>query len=162
MRTIIATALLAVLLTAGCAISSATSEPLKPAPTLAPGERPTHVIPIRGSKGDAPLTLRIYDRSLAVEEARTATAAELAGLEPLDPNEVGVATNEKKEVFLMWRGNACPGGSADLFIAPGVTDITVVPDDAPSCAAVENVRGVLIFFNPSVDLKRIAVDIHRA
>ena len=161
MRTIIAIALLAASLTAGCAISSSTSEPLTPAPTLAPGERPTHVIPVNGSVGDAPLTVRLYDRSLAVEEVRTATKQELADLEPLDANEVGVAQTVKGTVILTWQGNACPGGTADLFVSAGVTDIVVVPDDT-SCAAGQSARGIVLFFNPQVDTKRVSFSIVQA
>jgi hypothetical protein len=160
-RTILALALAAAVVAAGCGITSSTSEPVAVAPSLAPGERPVQVLPLEGSVGEAPLTLRIYDRSLALDDARGVTKRELAELEPLsDANAIGSYQSVSGEVMITWLGSACPG-TADVFVGPGVSEILIVPADGGECSNGSSVRGVNLVFRPNVDLKRISVSFAR-
>jgi hypothetical protein len=160
-RTILALALAAAAVAAGCGIASSTSEPVAVAPSLAPGEQPVQVLLLEGSVGEAPLTLRIYDRSLALEDARSVTKRELAELEPLsDANAIGSYQSVSGEVMITWLGSACPG-TADVFVGPGVSEILIVPADGGECSNGSSVRGVNLVFRPNVDLKRISVSFAR-
>jgi hypothetical protein len=161
LRAILALALIAASIAAGCAVTSSSEAPAVPAPTISPGERPTHVIPVDVAPGAVPVTLRVYDRSLAIEAIRGASRAELAGAGPLDPNEVGAAQTVTGEIVITWSGSACGGGTSELFVAPGVTGIVVVPGATASCAAGEMVRGVVLAFSPPVDFGRVGFSIAR-
>jgi hypothetical protein len=155
---LIAASLAATLVLTGCGISSSSSAPLQPAPTPGPAEQPTTVLQVGANKAAQPLTLRVFDRSFAVTNARSATAAELANIEPLDGNEVGLYHAEGREVMVTWAGIACPQ-SGDLFIGPGVSEIVIAPSAAAECPAGANVRGVVLEFKLEIDLKAISVDV---
>jgi hypothetical protein len=153
MRAFLALALVAVV-AAACGITSSTSEPVREAPSLDSGEQPSRVVPLAGGATAAPLTLSIYDRSLALDEARTATPAELAGVEQLDPDAIGAYQTKTGEVLVTWTGSACPG-AGDMFVGPGASEIVIVKGTSASCGAGDTVRGVYLLFRPTVDLKRI-------
>jgi hypothetical protein len=158
-RPVIALALLAAVLAAGCAITSSTAAPAVPAPTITPGEQPARVVAVAGAGAAAPLMLRIYDRSLALGEVRTATPAELASIEPLPSNAVGVFQTKVGDVLLTWTDTGCNAADGDMFIGPGVSEIVVVPGSAPSCGTAQTVRGVYLHFDPTVDPKRVSFSV---
>jgi hypothetical protein len=159
-RAILTVGLLVAVVAAACGIITSTSAPAAIAPSLEPGEQPVHVVPLTGSSGAAPLTLRIYDRSLALDDARGATQRELAQLEPLGDNEIGSYQSVPGEVLITWQASACPS-TADLFVGRGVSEVLIVPAGGAECAEGSSVHGVHLRFRPNVDLKRISVSFAR-
>jgi hypothetical protein len=159
MRSLLLVASLAAsLLVAGCGIGTSSSAPLEPAPTPGPTETPTRIVQVRAGDGDALLILRVYDRSFAVTDARSATAAELADVEPLEGNVVGAYQGVGREVLLTWAGTQCPE-SGDLFVGPGVEEIVIAPATGPECLKGSSVRGVMLEFKHDVDLAAIGFDL---
>jgi hypothetical protein len=155
---LIAASLAASLLLAGCGITSSSSAPLQPAPTPGPSETPVSVVQVGANVGGAPLALRVFDRSFALTNARSATAAELADVEQLDGNAIGVYHAIGREILVTWRGNQCPG-TGDLFIGPGVDEIVIAPAVGAECSNGSNVRGVALEFKLAVDLEAIHFDL---
>jgi len=155
---LIAASLAASLLLAGCGITSSSSAPLQPAPTAGPSETPAALVQVGANVGGAPLALRVFDRSFALTNVRSATAAELADVEHLDGNSIGVYHAVGREILVTWQGNQCPG-TGDLFIGPGVDQIVIVPAAGADCVNGSNVRGVVLEFKLAVDLEAIHFDI---
>ena len=161
MRATLAIGLLVAVIAAGCGVTSSISEPVAVAPSLEPGEQPIDVVGLAGSNGDAPLTLRIYDRSLALDDARSATKQELADISgDLNANAIGLYQSVAGEVLVAWQGSACPG-TGDLFVGAGVTEILIVPTAGGDCGAGPSTRGVNLTFRPSVDLERVSASFAR-
>lgn len=159
MRSLLLVASLAAsLLVAGCGISTSSSAPLDPAPTPGATETPARILQVRANEGDALLIMRVYDRSFAVTNARSATAAELADVEPLEGNVVGAYEGVDREVLVTWAGTQCPE-SGDLFIGPGVDEIVIAPRIGPECLKGSSVRGVVLEFKLEVDLAAVGFDI---
>jgi hypothetical protein len=156
-RSLFLAALVAATVAAGCGITDSSVSPGRPAPSLAPGERPITTIEVVADRGFSRHAINVYDRSLAVEEARSATKDELAGLSPLDFNEVGGYQTVEGQVTLAWQSDGCDG-IGDLFVEAGVTQIVISPVNAP-CDAEPSTRGVVLTFNPQVNLKRIGFDL---
>ena len=158
MRSILlAASLAASLVLAGCGISTSSSAPLVPAPTPGPSEAPRAVIGVGSDRGDLPLSLRIYDRAFSLTNARSATIEELADVEALDGNAVGVYQGAGREILVTWAGSQCLQ-SGDLFIGPGVDEIVIAPA-AVDCADGPNVRGVVLEFTLAVDLAAFQFDL---
>jgi hypothetical protein len=153
LRAILVLGLFVAAVAAGCGITSSTSEPIGPAPTRTPGEQPSQVVAVAGRSG-GPLTLQVFDRSLALGEARTATAAELDGIDDLPPNAVGIYQTKVGDLLLIWTASDCPS-AADMFVSPGVTEIVVVPA-LDVCEGDPTLRGVYLHFDPTVDPKRVS------
>jgi hypothetical protein len=88
MRSILlAASLMAAVAVAGCALTRSSAPP-ESAPTPGQVEAPTRTLQIEGSEGDAPMSLRVFDRSFALIGARSATATELVESEALDKNTI--------------------------------------------------------------------------
>ena len=155
---LIVASLAASLVLAGCGISSSSSAPLRPAPTPGIGERPAADLVIGAGRGDAPLNLRVFDRSFALTSARSATPAELADVEPLEGHTIEPSSGDGRAILLMWAGSQCPQ-SGDLFIGPGVSEIVIAPTAGPDCAAGANVRSVILEFKLGVDLAAIKFEL---
>jgi hypothetical protein len=153
-RSLFLAALVAAAVAAGCGITGSIVSPVHDPPSPAPGEQPIKVIAVTGRSGDTKLTLRVYDRSLAVEELRSATKAELADVEPLDEHAIGSYQTVDGEILVTWMGEGCQG-VGDLFVQAGVSQIVVVPVDGAPCQSDPTIRGVVLAFAPLVDLDRI-------
>jgi len=143
---------------AACGISQSTTAPLVPAPTPGPSEQPTQVIVVADSNGGQPMPLRVFDRSFAVGSIRSATAAELADVEALDANAVGVYGDDTREILVTWAARDC-AEAGSLFVGPGVDEIVIVPLAAADCEPTRNVRGVVVEFKLAVDMKAIRFDL---
>ena len=154
MRSLILAALVAAALTTGCSIAESLVHPPHDPPSPALGEQPINVIPVAGRSADTFLSLRVFDRSLAVEAIRSATKAELADVEVIDPNAIASYLTVDGKIMVTWTGDGCQG-SGDLFVEAGVSQIVVVPLENEPCSADSTVRGVVFAFSPSVDLERI-------
>ena len=161
MRSILIVAsLAAALLVAGCGLTRHAA-PLEPAPTPGLGETPARVLQIDGSEGDAPMSLRVFDRSFALIGARSATQVELVESETLDANTIAAYQSVGNQILVKWTGCTCPE-AGDLFIGPGIDEVIVAPTDAADCDPTASVRGVVLEFKLGVDLKAIRFDIRRA
>lgn len=161
MRSILIVASLAAAVAlAGCSLTRY-SAPLQPAPTPGLGEAPVRTLQIRGSQGDAPMSLRVYDRSFALIDARSATEAELVESEPLDENTVAAYQTVGNEILVKWTGSTC-AETGNLFIGPGIDEVIIAPADAGACDPTASIRGVVLDFKLGVDLKAISFDIRRA
>ena len=159
--TLIAAWLVAAVALAGCGITRSSSAPLEPAPTPGAAERPAHILRIGGSKGDAPMSLRVFDRSLTLIDARSATQAELVESEALDENTIAGYQTVGNEILIKWTGSLC-AENGDLFIGPGVDQVVIAPTTAAACDPTQVIRGVVLDFKLGVDLKAIHFDIRRA
>ena len=154
-----AVALAAVVILAGCGIAGPITGPADPAPTPGPSETPSRIVKVKGTNGDRDLTLRIYDRSLALTGARSATIAELADSESVRDRVVEAAQfTDGRRILVLWPGTTCLE-VGDLFIGPGVNEVIVVPREQAGCEANSNVRGIVLEFKLKVDLERIRFDL---
>jgi hypothetical protein len=155
-RILLAAALVTAVLVAGCDIAgSSTGYP--PAPTPGASEQPARVVDLADREGVGAMTLRIYDRSFALTNARSATPAELADAEDLGENVIG-AFGSGRELLVTWAGSTCPD-TGNLFIGPGVDAIVLSPTVGAGCDATDNLRGVVLEFKLAVDLKAIRFDL---
>ena len=154
---LLAVSLVAALVVAGCDISQS-SVAFPPAPTPGPAEQPTRVIDVAGSNGQPLMPLKVYDRSFAVTNIRSATAEELRGLEALAVNSVGAYGNDGRELLLTWAAREC-AETGNLFVGPGVNEIVVSPTVNADCGPTSDVRGVVIEFKLAVDMKAIRFDL---
>jgi len=157
---LIAASLAAAVAVAGCALTGS-SAPLAPAPTPGLAEAPARTHQIEGSEGDAPMSLRVYDRSFALIDARSATQAELVESEALDENTVAAYQTVGNEILIKWTGSTC-AETGNLFIGPGFDEVIIAPTDAAACDSTASFRGVVLDFKLGVDLKAIRFDIRRA
>lgn len=155
---LVVASLAATLVLTGCGISSSSTSPLDPAPTPGSSEQPAATLQVGANQGKEVLTLRVFDRSFALTNARSATGTELADVEPLGSNVVGMYHRESREILLTWAGAQCPQ-IGDLFIGPGVSQIIIAPSAGAGCAAGPSVRGVVLEFKLGVDLKAIEFDL---
>jgi hypothetical protein len=153
-RSLILVALLAAAIVSGCGIAESIVHPAHEPPSPAAGEQPINVIPVTGQATDTVLSLRVYDRSLAIEKIRSATKAELADVEGLDANAIASYVTVAGEIMVTWLGDGCQG-NGDLFVEAGVSQIVIVPIEGAPCQADPTIRGVVLAFAPSVDLERI-------
>ena len=161
MRSILFVAsLAAAVAVAGCGLTRY-SAPLEPAPTPGLGEAPARTLQIEGREGDAPMSLRVFDRSFALIDARSATQAELVESEALDENTVAAYQTVGNEILIKWTGSTC-AETGNLFIGPGVDEVIIAPTDAAACDPTKSIRGVVLDFKLGVDLKAIRFDIRRA
>lgn len=161
MRSILITAsLAAAVVVAGCDLTRS-SPPLAPVPTPGPAEAPARTLQIEGSEGHAPMTLRVFDRSFALVDARSAMQAELVESEALDENAVAAYQTVGNEILIKWAGSAC-AETGNLFIGPGIDEVIIAPTDAAACHSTAGVRGVVLDFKLGVDLKAIRFDVRRA
>ena len=154
MRSLILAALVAAAVAAGCSITEVIHGPVHEPPSPAAGEQPINVIPVTAQTADTILSLRVYDRSLAIEKVRSATKAELADVEGLDANAIASYVTVDGEIMVTWLGDGCQG-NGDLFVEAGVNQIVIVPIEGAPCQADPTIRGVVLAFAPSVDLERI-------
>ena len=154
MRSLILAALVAAAVASGCGIAESVVHPAHEPPSPAAGEQPINVIPVTGKTTDTILSLRVYDRSLAIERVRSATRRELADVEGLDGNAVASYQTVDGEIMVTWLGGGCQG-NGDLFVEAGVSQIVIVPFEGGPCEADPSIRGVVLAFAPSVDVERI-------
>jgi hypothetical protein len=157
---LIAAALVAAVVVAGCALTRS-SAPLATAPTPGPAEAPARILQIEDSEGHAPMTLRVFDRSFALVDARSATQTELVESETLDENTVAAYQTVGNEILIKWAGSAC-AETGNLFIGPGIDEVIIAPTDGAACHSTAGVRGVVLDFKLGVDLKAIRFDVRRA
>jgi hypothetical protein len=161
MRSILlAASLMAAVAVAGCALTRSSAPP-ESAPTPGQVEAPTRTLQIEGSEGDAPMSLRVFDRSFALIGARSATATELVESEALDKNTIAAYQTAGTEILVKWAGSTC-AEAANLFIGPGINEVIIAPTDPASCDATASIRGVVLDFKLGVDLRAIRFDIRRA
>jgi hypothetical protein len=161
MRSIlIAASLAAAILVAGCGLTRHAA-PLEPAPTPGLGETPARALQIDGSAGNAPMSLRVFDRSFALIGARSATQAELIESEALDANTIAAYQSVDNEILVKWTGSTCPE-TGNLFIGPGIDEVIVAPADSAPCDPPASIRGIVLEFKLAVDLKAIRFDVRRA
>jgi hypothetical protein len=161
MRSILlAASLMAAVTVAGCALTRS-SAPLEPAPTPGQAEAPARILQIAGSEGDAPMQLRVFDRSFALIDARSATQTELVESEAFDENTIAAYQTVGNEILIKWTGSAC-AETGNLFIGPGIDQVIVAPTNAAACDSAARIRGVVLDFKLGVDLKAIRFDIRRA
>lgn len=158
--TLIAASLVAAFAVAGCGLTR-TSAPLEPAPTPGAGETPARVLEVEGSKGEARLFLRVFDRSFALTDARSATPAELVESEVLDEHTVTAYQTVGNKILIKWTGGQC-AEKGDLFIGPGVEGVVIAPTSVAGCNPTEVIRGVVLDFKLGVDLSAIRFDIRRS
>jgi hypothetical protein len=160
---VIAASLAAAIALAGCGLSDPSTAPLEPAPTPGVSEAPARVVDLAGSKGNFRMSLRVFDRALSLTEARSATAAELAGSERI-LRDGAIAAAELaggRQVLVLWPGRTCPE-TGNLFIGPGVAEVIIVPSVDEACEPMSNVRGVVLGFKLPVDLEAIEFDVRPA
>lgn len=157
---LVAASLVAAVAVAGCGLTR-TSAPLEPAPTPGPAEVPARTVEVEGSTGDGRLSLRVFDRSFALIDARSATPAELVESETLDENTVAAYQTDENQILVKWTGSTC-AEAGNLFIGPGVTEVIIAPSEAAGCDSTASIRGVVLDFKLGVDLRAISFDIRRA
>jgi hypothetical protein len=161
MRSILlAASLMAAVAVAGCGLTGS-SAPLEPAPTPGLAEAPARTLQIEGSESDAPMSLRVFDRSLALIGARSATRTELVESEALDKNTIAAYQTVGNEILIKWTGSAC-AETGNVFIGPGINEVIIAPTEVASCDSTVSIRGVVLDFKLGVDLRAIRFHIQRA
>jgi hypothetical protein len=152
--------LVAAVAVVGCGPLTSSYAPLEPAPSPGLAEAPARTLQIEGAEGDLPMSLRIFDRSAALIDARSATQAELVEAEALDENTIAAYQTVGNEILIKWTGSTCVE-TGNLFIGPGVDEVIVAPTHPADCDPTASIRGVVLDFKLGVDIKAIRFDIRR-
>jgi hypothetical protein len=164
MRSIlIAASLVATIAIAGCSLTPSSPQPVSPAPSPGPSERPFGVVRVAGIEARFPMRLQVFDRSGSLIDVRSATARELAEAEwPVGRNAVGAAQfADGSGILVLCVGLTCDEGG-DLFVESGGPRVVIAPSVPAACDTMPNLRGIVLRFDPAADLEKIDFDLRPA